>query len=165
MTYRIIDSPIGPITLVVDDEDALLRLNMVEHKHLPDPATFGPRDDTVAGQAAEQLAEYFEGLRTQFDLRLAPHGTAFQLRVWQVLREIPYGQTWTYGQVADKLGAPKSARAVGAAVGRNPISIIVPCHRVVGADGQLIGYAGGIDRKRWLLAHEQGKAQALVPGI
>lgn len=156
MTYRIFDSPIGPITLVADDDDALMRLAMVGHKHLPDPATFGVRDDTIAEEAAEQLAEYFAGLRTEFDLPLAPHGTAFQLRVWEVLREIPYGQTLTYGQVADQLGTPKSARAVGAAVGRNPISIIVPCHRVVGADGQLIGYAGGVDRKRWLLAHEQG---------
>ncbi|HEX6535328.1 MAG TPA: methylated-DNA--[protein]-cysteine S-methyltransferase [Gemmatimonadaceae bacterium] len=108
----------------------------------------------VLRAAREQLGEYFAGRLTTFDLPLAPRGTPFQHRVWNALREIPYGRTVSYSAIALRIGAPDAVRAVGAANGRNPLSIIVPCHRVIGADGTLTGYGGGIDRKRWLLAHE-----------
>lgn len=157
MKHRVVDSPLGPLTLVIDDEGALVRLAMADQRHLPDAATFGERDDTVAGAAAAQLEEYFAGTRTSFDLALAPVGTAFQRRVWDALVAIPYGETWTYGRLATHLGAPGASRAVGLANGRNPLGIVVPCHRVVGADGSLTGYAGGVERKRWLLDHERGR--------
>jgi methylated-DNA-[protein]-cysteine S-methyltransferase len=101
-----------------------------------------------------QLNEYFNGGRREFDLPLYFEGTTFQRRVWQELTEIPYGETWSYGQLARRIGKPSASRAVGLANGRNPISILVPCHRVIGADGSLTGYGGGLERKRWLLAHE-----------
>ena len=103
--------------------------------------------------------EYFAGERTTFDLDLSPTGTTFQLRVWQQLRTIPYGATCSYADVARAIGADNGFRAVGLANGRNPISIIVPCHRVIGADGSLTGYGGGMDRKRWLLSHERGRGR------
>lgn len=156
MKHRIIDSPLGPLTLVVDDGGALVRLAMADQRHLPDAARFGERDDTAAADAAAQLAEYFAGSRTSFDLPLAPVGTPFQHRVWDALRDIPYGETWSYGRLAAHLGSPGASRAVGLANGRNPIAIIVPCHRVIGANGALTGYAGGVERKQWLLAHERG---------
>ncbi len=112
------------------------------------------RDPDSARRAAGQLREYFEGQRTEFDLRLAPVGTPFQLSVWEALESIPAGATDSYGAIAARLGQGSASRAVGAAVGRNPISIIVPCHRVIGSNGQLTGYAGGLERKRWLLDHE-----------
>jgi len=106
-------------------------------------------------QAQAQLAEYFAGTRRDFDLDLDPAGTAFQLRAWKALRTIPYGRTITYGEQAAQLGGPGAARAVGAANGRNPLSIVVPCHRVVAATGALTGFAGGLDIKAWLLDHER----------
>ena len=113
------------------------------------------RDDTAFDDVRGQLAEYFAGDRTAFDLPLHPTGTAFQQRVWAALREIPYGETRSYGVQASAIGAPVSAsRAVGTANGQNPISIIVPCHRVIGANGALVGYGGGLPAKRWLLGHE-----------
>lgn len=154
-SHRIIDSPIGELTLVVDDADRLTGVYMPEQRHLPDAATFGTRDDTCAEAAAGQLREYFAGERTDFDLDVAPRGTDFQQEVWRALSEIPYGTTTTYGELATALGRPHSARAVGAATGRNPLSIVVPCHRLVGHNGSLVGYAGGLDSKRTLLAHEQ----------
>ena len=113
-----------------------------------------------------QLGEYFAGERTRFDLALAPAGTRFQRAVWAALRTIPYGETRTYTEQAVAVGRPSAVRAVGAANGRNPIAIVVPCHRVVGADGSLTGFGGGIDRKRWLLAHERQDEHALfsLPG-
>lgn len=159
MKHRVIDSPIGPLTLVVDDAGALTGVYMAEHAHAPDAAARGVRDDTVAPESAAQLAEYFAGTRTAFDLVVAPVGTAFQRRVWAALREIPYGQTWTYGRLAAHLGNPRASRAVGLANARNPLSIVVPCHRVVGARGSLTGYAGGVARKRWLLDHERDALQ------
>lgn len=111
-------------------------------------------EDGVLDRAAAQLDEYFAGERTAFDLPLAPTGTEFQLRVWAALRTIPYGETWSYGQLATSIGNPAASRAVGLANGRNPIGIIVPCHRVIGADGSLTGFGGGIDRKQFLLHHE-----------
>ena len=108
----------------------------------------------MTGQARQQLTEYFAGQRREFDLPLAPAGTDFQRRVWELLREIPYGETVTYGELARRLGNPKSARAVGMACNRNPIAIVVPCHRVVGSTGSLTGYAGGLDAKAFLLKLE-----------
>ena len=105
-------------------------------------------------EARRQLEEYFAGHRREFDLPLRLHGTQFQRRVWDVLTEIPYGVTWSYGQLAKRIDHPNASRAVGLANGRNPISILVPCHRVIGANGSLTGYGGGLDRKQWLLAHE-----------
>jgi methylated-DNA-[protein]-cysteine S-methyltransferase len=154
----VVDSPVGPLTLVAAG-GALAGLYMTEQRHLPPGEAFGeaqqdPRGEPFAA-AAEQLREYFAGERTAFDLRLTLLGTGFQRRVWAALRDIPYGQTISYGQLADRIGQPSASRAVGLANGKNPIGIIVPCHRVVGADGRLTGYGGGIDRKRYLLAHEQ----------
>ena len=147
--YTTIDSPIGEI-LLTGEGGALTRLYMA-------PFALDPvwrRDDAALAEPARQLAEYFAGERTEFEFELAPHGTEFQRRVWGLLLEIPYGETRTYGSLANELGNPRRVRAVGLANGRNPISIVVPCHRVIGADGSLVGYGGGLERKRALLAHE-----------
>ena len=153
--HRVIDSPLGPITLVLEPDGRLSGLYLEGQRYRPVASDFGARDDRVAGDVVAQLDEYFAGSRTRFDLGLAPHGTAFQRRVWQGLTAIPCGSTTTYGALAASLGMGAGCgRAVGAAVGRNPISIVVPCHRVVGRDGSLTGYSGGLDRKRWLLRHE-----------
>lgn len=156
--HVVVDSPVGPLTLVAVD-GVLAGLYMAAQRHLPPSEAFGdPAEDPDGAPfaaAAAQLREYFAGERTAFDLDLALNGTAFQRRVWQALRGIPYGQTVSYGQLADRLGQPSASRAVGLANGKNPIGIIVPCHRVVGADGGMTGYGGGIERKRFLLAHEQ----------
>jgi methylated-DNA-[protein]-cysteine S-methyltransferase len=155
--YRIIDSPIGPLTLAGSDR-AMTHLLMVDHAHAPDQAGWR-RDDAAFGAAAEQLDEYFAGERTEFGLELELEGTDFQRRVWSALLTIPYGQTRSYGQIAEQIGAPSASRAVGLANGRNPISIIVPCHRVIGGNGKLTGYGGGIDRKRALLNLEKRKSR------
>ena len=149
-SHTIIDSPLGELTLVAHD-GALAGLYFAEHTRRPPSSTFGVRDATGFAAATEQLDEYFRGGRTEFELPLAPRGDAFQRRVWELLRRIPYGQTRSYGRLAAELGDPALARAVGAANGRNPISVIVPCHRVVGANGALTGYAGGLTRKQFLL--------------
>ncbi|MBB5130684.1 methylated-DNA-[protein]-cysteine S-methyltransferase [Thermocatellispora tengchongensis] len=150
-------SPLGPLTLVATG-GVLSGVYMDRQRYRPDEAIFGERDDTPFGEVVEQFEEYFAGHRTVFDLPLRLHGTPFQLAVWAALREIPYGQTVTYGEMAARLGRPvTAARAVGHANGRNPVSIIVPCHRLVGATGDLTGYGGGIDRKRRLLAFERGE--------
>lgn len=155
---RSIDSPVGPITLVGDGE-RLAGAYMTGHKRVP---TFdgARRDDEAFADAARQLDEWFGARRTTFDISLAPVGTAFQSEVWDALVGIPFGETITYGELATKVGQPGSARAVGHAVGRNPIGIIVPCHRVVGANGVLTGFAAGLDRKRWLLEHERTVVEA-----
>lgn len=157
MNYSIVDSPIGELTVVAID-GALVGLYMPGHTPAPHPETFGERVDDALPEATRQLAEYFAGTRTSFDLPLAASGTDFQAKVWAALREIPYGQTWSYGQLAAAIGQPGAARAVGLANGHNPISIVVPCHRVVGASGRLTGYAGGVERKAYLLALERGEA-------
>ncbi|MDO5533391.1 MAG: methylated-DNA--[protein]-cysteine S-methyltransferase [Propionibacteriaceae bacterium] len=156
MRHRTIDSPVGPLTFVVDEAGVLCALYTDGQKHFPGFAALGEPDDAIAPEAVAQVGEYFAGQRTTFELDLAPRGTAFQRAVWDALCAIPAGQTRSYGQVAAALGHPKASRAVGAATGRNPISIIVPCHRLVGSSGALTGYAGGIERKRWLLDHERG---------
>lgn len=155
MTHTFIDSPIGTLTLV-RDEAGLTGVFMPEHRPAPNQAGFGERDDAAFADAVQQFGEYWAGERTGFDLPLAPVGTEFQLRVWSVLRAIPHGETRTYGWIAAQLGQPTAVRAVGLANGRNPLSIVVPCHRVVGASGALTGYAGGVERKRFLLEHEMG---------
>ena len=156
--HTVTSSPVGPITLVAA-EGFLVALHMSGQRYAPEPVDLGQpaaaEDGGVLGAAARQLAEYFDGTRKKFDLPLVMDGTAFQRRVWAALRDIPYGTTLSYGQLADRIGQPSASRAVGLANGRNPIGIIVPCHRVIGADGSLTGYGGGIDRKHYLLAHEQ----------
>lgn len=157
MRHRIIDSPLGRLALVEDPVGALVAVLAEGQKHAPKPEAMGERDDTVAGEASEQLQAYFAGQLDRFDLRTAPRGTDFQRRVWGQISLVPYGETRTYGEVALALGVPTASRAVGAATGRNPLSIVVPCHRLVGASGALTGYAGGLERKRWLLDLEQGR--------
>jgi methylated-DNA-[protein]-cysteine S-methyltransferase len=156
MTYAVIDSPVGLLTLVSSADGELTGLYMEQHRHRPDLETFGDRDDSVLPAVAEQLHEYFEAGRTTFDVPLRMHGTPFQRRVWEALRDIPYGETTTYGELGASLGlVPGASRAVGLANGKNPISIIVPCHRVIGSTGSLTGYGGGLDRKQRLLDHER----------
>jgi methylated-DNA-[protein]-cysteine S-methyltransferase len=162
LAYTVMDSPVGPLTLVAAD-GLLTGLYMDRQRHRPEDHTFGDRDPAPFDAAIRQLEEYFAGRRTVFDLPLAPAGTAFQQQVWAALREIPYGRTVSYGELADRIGRPTAARAVGLANGRNPIGIIVPCHRVIGSSGDLTGYGGGLDRKRHLLAFERRAAAAPEP--
>lgn len=160
--HTTVDSPLGPLTLVADG-DALTGLYLSGQRHRPAPETFGepagPDTAPFAG-AARQLAEYFAGSRTDFELPLHLVGTPFQRTVWQALRAIPYGRTLTYGELAARIGRPAAVRAVGLANGRNPVSVIVPCHRVVGSGGALTGYGGGLARKRQLLDLESGARPA-----
>jgi methylated-DNA-[protein]-cysteine S-methyltransferase len=151
-----IDSPIGELTIVaVDDAVVAIRFDTDRDRRQPDVlAASELADHPVLRAAAGQLAEYFAGERTEFELSLAPTGTAFQLDAWQALRRVPYGTTVSYGEQAAAMGDRRKARAVGAANGRNPIPIVVPCHRVVGSNGHLTGFAGGIEAKAWLLDHE-----------
>jgi methylated-DNA-[protein]-cysteine S-methyltransferase len=152
--HTLIDTPVGELTAVAED-GSLTALYFPSHKRMPDAATFGERTAVGFEAVTEQLAEYFAGQRRDFDLPLAPKGDPFKLKVWALLREIPYGQTRSYGHLAAALGDVHLAQAVGHANGKNPISIVVPCHRVVGADGSLVGYAGGLERKRFLLELEE----------
>ena len=142
-------SPIGPLRIRVDVRGRLVRLDLPGD--FEDAPPHGPGDG--CDHVTLQLAEYFAGLRRVFDLELAPIGTPFQLRAWRALQRIPFGQTRSYQQQAMAIGNPNAARAVGAANGRNPIAIVVPCHRVIGKDGDLVGFGGGLPAKRWLLAH------------
>ncbi|MFJ9737598.1 methylated-DNA--[protein]-cysteine S-methyltransferase [Streptomyces sp. NPDC101166] len=155
--HTVIDSPYGPLTLVADD-GVLCGLYMTEQRHRPAQDSFGARDDRLFAEAEDQLEAYFTGELKAFTLPLRLDGTPFQRTVWAELQKIPYGETRTYGDLAHALGAPTASRAVGLANGKNPIGIIVPCHRVVGADGSLTGYGGGLDRKRRLLTFESGSA-------
>lgn len=154
-TTTTVDSPVGPLTLAARD-GRLSGIWMHGQRHAPDPADLGVADPRGFAGPAEQLGEWFAGQRTSFDLPLARDaGSAFQQQVWATLTRVPYGTTVTYAELAAAIGRPTAARAVGLANGRNPVCIVVPCHRVVGADGSLTGYAGGLDRKRWLLEHER----------
>ena len=153
--YRTMDSPVGTLTLA-GSAGRLRHLRMVDQTYEPSRAGWEP-DDTAFADAVTQLEEYFTGTRTDFDLELDLVGTAFQRRVWAALLTIPYGETRSYGQIAKQLEAPGAFRAVGLANGHNPIGIIVPCHRVIGANGSLTGYGGGLDRKRALLEMEKQK--------
>jgi methylated-DNA-[protein]-cysteine S-methyltransferase len=150
MFWTVVDSPIDPL-LLVGDETGLRELQMEPHE----PPPGAEHDDEALAPVAAQLADYFAGRRLAFDLPLTPVGTAFQQKVWRALRDIPYGRTTTYGEIATGLGQPTASRAVGLANGRNPIAVIVPCHRVIGANGTLTGFGGGLPRKRWLLEHER----------
>jgi methylated-DNA-[protein]-cysteine S-methyltransferase len=148
-----VDSPIGPLTLSGADGE-LTGLYMTDGKHNPTDMSGWKRDRVMFAEIASQLRAYFAGELTSFDLRLRTSGTPFQQRVWAALRTIPYGTTASYGEIAAAIGSPTAFRAVGLANGRNPIGVIVPCHRVIGASGSLVGYGGGLDRKQWLLDHE-----------
>lgn len=150
------DSPLGPLLLAATPLGLAGAWFVHGQRDTPDPAGWTEHPDhPVLREAAVQLADYFAGQRQQFALPLdLRHGTAFQRTVWQALLSIPFGQTTRYGALAGRVGRPTAVRALGAAVGRNPISIIVPCHRVIGADGSLTGYAGGLDRKTTLLRLE-----------
>ena len=152
-THTIVNTPLGELTLV-NDGAALSGVYFPGHWTRPDRAGFGPRSDRGFEEAERQLAEYLAGERTAFELETSASGDPFQRRVWEMLDEIPYGRTATYGEIARELGNPTLARRVGGAVGQNPLSLVVPCHRVVGKDGALTGYAGGLERKRFLLALE-----------
>ncbi len=164
--HAIVDSPVGPITLV-STLGQLTGLYLDVPGHQPAPETIGAAVRPVPGArpgagadlgllsaAAEQLARYFAGELTSFDLPILMTGTSFQRRVWAGLQAIPYGETISYGELARRIGQPSASRAVGLANGRNPVSIVVPCHRVIGASGSLTGYGGGLERKRFLLALE-----------
>jgi methylated-DNA-[protein]-cysteine S-methyltransferase len=152
--HAVVPSPIGPLT-VVEEEGVLLRLYLEP----PTQADLGPRDDAALAGATAQLGEYFAGDREGFDLALRPLGSDFELAVWAELARIPYGQTHTYGAVAKAVGEPGGAQAVGLACGRNPLPLVIPCHRVIGADGSLVGFGGGLPRKRFLLDLEQRESR------
>lgn len=156
--YTTIDSPIGEL-LLLGDGDALHGLYMQDGRK---PRTISPSWEATAAPFADvtaQLEEYFAGRRTTFDVPLAAEGAPFERQVWHALEEIPYGETVSYGEIARRVGQPTAARAVGLANGRNPISVIVPCHRVIGANGALVGYGGGLERKRLLLELESAQTR------
>lgn len=158
------DSPIGPLTVVATDAGVRAVLWPDDDAHRVAPTDAVDRaDHPVIAQAIVELGEYFAGTRVHFDVPIDPVGTDFQQAAWAALRTIPYGETVSYGEQAERMGDRNKARAVGAANGRNPISIIVPCHRVVGADGSLTGFAGGLDTKAWLLDHERAVAGHTLP--
>ncbi len=153
ITYALITSPLGPFLIGGTDAG----ITHMSFQHAVDPFQIPAswvRDDLAFPNAQEQLQAYFSGQRTTFDLPLTPHGTAFQKQVWQALLAIPYGQTTSYGAIAKQLGKPNASRAVGAANGQNPIPVVIPCHRVIGANGKLTGYAGGLAIKEALLTLE-----------
>ena len=153
--HACVDSPVGRI-LLEGDERGLSRVKITTPTRPVEVEGDSVEDRSLFRDAIEQLRAYFAGELTRFDLKLNPQGTAFQKRAWEELQRIPYGQTITYGEQARRLGDQKACRAVGAANGQNPIGIIIPCHRVIGSDGSLTGFAGGIETKQWLLQHESG---------
>lgn len=152
-TYSTFESPLGTLLLVAED-GKIVRLALPGAT----PDTSWARDDKAFVDARKQLADYFAGRRRDFDLPLAPRGTQFEMKVWSALRKIPYGETVSYADIARAIGNPHGARAVGQANGRNPIAIVVPCHRVIASGGKIGGYGGGVPAKRKLLALEQGVA-------
>ncbi len=157
-----IDSPCGPLQIVVNADGILTNINFLEVQTGPTVVDRLKADDIEVlndtghtGEIESELKEYFAGERMVFEIDLAPEGTPFQLQVWKELKQIPYGETRTYGDIASALGQPGASRAVGAANGANPIPIVIPCHRVVGSDGTLVGFGGGLKNKALLLAMEQ----------
>jgi methylated-DNA-[protein]-cysteine S-methyltransferase len=153
--YCRVDSPIGSLLLTADDDELSgLYMNTPSKQPAIDDAWREQPSSGVLAEATRQLQEYFAGSRRSFDLPLRMTGTEFQRRVWRELTQIPFGETWSYGQLAKRIGNSNASRAVGLANGRNPIAVIVPCHRVIGADGSLTGFGGGLPRKQWLLSHE-----------
>jgi methylated-DNA-[protein]-cysteine S-methyltransferase len=161
--YTRFDSPLGTV-MAVADEGGITHVDFIDAKYARriEPDWVEDPQAPVLSECASQLAEYYGGKRTQFDLPLAPRGTPFQKRVWDEIARVPYGKTITYGELAKRAGAPEHARAAGAATGRNPIGVVIPCHRIVGADGSLTGYAGGLERKRELLELEGVLQRSLV---
>jgi methylated-DNA-[protein]-cysteine S-methyltransferase len=153
---RTVESPVGPLTIAGDGE-AVSNLRMTDQTYAPPDQLEWREDPRAFAEVVAQLGAYFAGERTAFDVPLDLRGTDFQQLVWRALLEIPYGETRTYGELARTIGRPNAARAVGLANGHNPVGIIVPCHRVIGADGSLTGYGGGLERKRALLALEQAR--------
>ena len=165
MKATVIDSPIGPLLSVVDARGRLLRLDLPKGRTADVMLRDGggvDRDQAAGRHVARQLDQYFAGELRQFDLETAPDGTTFQRSVWRLLERIPYGETWSYGEMARRLEKPGAARAVGRANGLNPIAIIIPCHRVIGANGTLTGYGGGLVAKRRLLDLERGFGDPVV---
>jgi methylated-DNA-[protein]-cysteine S-methyltransferase len=154
MVYDYFDSPVGRLLLAAED-GGLRYIGFELGRHPVWVAEDWRHEAAAFASAREQLSAYFAGELTQFDLPLAPQGSEFQLGVWEQLRRIPYGATISYGELAQRIGDPSASRAVGAANGRNPLPIVVPCHRVIGADGSLTGFGGGIATKKFLLEHEQ----------
>ena len=153
LSYGYLDSPVGPL-LVAGDADRVHQISFPSEERSKRLQADWRRDDALFVEAFRQLHAYFAGALTRFDLPLRFAGTAFQNRVWRALCEIPYGETMSYGALASRIGKPTASRAVGAANGANPLPIVVPCHRVIGSDGALTGFGGGIEIKRFLLAHE-----------
>ena len=149
-----VPSPVGPLLLGADDEHLRLIWFSTPRHPLPRSVALEHGDNAVLRETGAQLDAYFSGTLRAFDLPLQPAGTSFQREVWSMLAQIPYGQTWSYGDVARRIGKPQAVRAVGAANGRNPIPIVLPCHRVIGADGSLTGFGGGLPTKQFLLALE-----------
>jgi len=160
ITTTTMESPVGTLTLTAVD-GRLTRLHMDGQRHAPATSAEWERDDAGLAGIVEQLEAYFAGSREDFDVPLDLQGTDFQRSVWAGLLEIPYGETMSYGELARRVGRPGASRAVGLANGRNPVAIIVPCHRVIGADGTMTGYGGGLDRKVWLLDHERSRRVAV----
>jgi methylated-DNA-[protein]-cysteine S-methyltransferase len=148
-----VDSPVGTLTLSASD-GFLTAMYMDGQRHAPPQPVDGQSNDAWFADIISQLHAYFDGDLTGFEIPIRLHGTDFQRKVWSHLQDIPYGETISYGELARRVGSPKASRAVGLANGRNPVSIIVPCHRVIGSNGQLTGYGGGLERKTWLLDHE-----------
>jgi methylated-DNA-[protein]-cysteine S-methyltransferase len=158
LLYTNLDSPIGEL-LLVSDGHALHGLYMQEGRTAAKIRPGWQESEQPFARVRTQLTEYFDGRRSCFDVPLAMRGSAFERRVWSALLQIPYGESTSYGEIARRIGEPGAARGVGVANARNPIAVIVPCHRVIGADGSLTGYGGGLERKRWLLAHEAATAR------
>jgi methylated-DNA-[protein]-cysteine S-methyltransferase len=157
MNYQFLETPIGTL-LIAGDERAIHRIEFPKDGAAGKPeASWTESARGPVGDAVRQLREYFSGQRTDFDLPLDPQGTAFQRGVWKRLEEIPYGETISYGELAKRVGNPKASRAVGAANGQNPIPIVIPCHRVIGANGKLTGFGGGLPTKEKLLELEKGQ--------
>jgi methylated-DNA-[protein]-cysteine S-methyltransferase len=156
LVSTVMDTPIGPLTIVASDDGVRAILWPDDDGRVPVEVASSDSDHPVIAATVAQLGEYFWGEREEFDLPLDPVGTDFQQSAWTVLRTIPYGTTLSYGEQAALMGDRRKARAVGAANGKNPISIVVPCHRVVGSNGALTGFAGGLETKAWLLDHERG---------